>query len=325
MAHEEVAGARMAPQNLASKIAMLRKLFPDTDADRFAERIASIDTKPGSRRVIVHMHDHDRIDFEPENSRVRQFGVGHHAKGLAMALANSTMARFSQQPIEEWGRGQRPGSPAKFVGLSREEAETIASRWRERGYTEVSVSPGGVWVQVDEGAVLRDRDTEVHLHGKTTDEAIKALMTKAVKDWNGRIELIGSDDYKARAWAIAQEVGVIVIGYDPAELVGGKLPSEEFSPTLPVQRATSPLSDADTSTIIQQGAVASASSQGHPQPIEPQIVLTQTPVPAKPVSVETPAPAVIDPENVELSASLLKADDDEDDDFEPFSNSGPSM
>lgn len=226
---DEVAGARQAPpQNLETKIALVRRLFPKVDAEPLAAKIASIDeAKDG--RVILHFHEDDRLDVEPQKERVRQFGFGAQAKALGMAIADSTLARFFQHPDDDWGRAKSPSKPIKLAPLTRAECQAIAEKWQATGFTDISISKRGVLVEIESRSWLLDRGDEAMLQGDTSDKAITALMLKASRDWNNRIELIGTEDYKARAWKIAQATGVTVVGYEPpASLeIGGKNPHAE--------------------------------------------------------------------------------------------------
>ena len=323
---DEVLGARKVTQDRESKIELLRRLFPQVDTTQYAERIASVDVRSDGSRVIIHFHDDDRLDVEPKKQRVRQFGIGDHAKALAMALADSTLTRFFQHPDDDWGRGKSPASAVKLAVMSRQHADIIADRWRERGYSEVTVSPRGVLVEVDEGAWLRDRDTEAHLHGKTTDAAIKALMLKAAMDWNGRIELIGTEEYKARAWAIAQEVGVTVVGYEPPEvqLDGGRNPTEQPRPEAKGEEpVTSAPPEPKTVEKIQPSA----------EPLKPDNAAEIAhPVPKKPLKASTtiispPGSTIVRTEASKAASfeALLKASNDDDYDVAPFNDDGPSI
>lgn len=226
------AGAKQAEkQDRQSKVDYLKRMFPKIDASKYADLIANIDAS--GEKVTIHFHEGSRVKIDEEEKEVRQFGIGDHAKALAWAIADSTLLRFFAHPDDDWGRAKRPGGAVKLSPLSRDECDRLVEAWKARGFENASPSPRGVWVEVDTLSTLLDRGNEAFLRGSVTDNAILALMMKASQEWDGRIELIGSDDYKLQAWKIAQEVGVTVVGYEPppeALANGARKPSDEPAP-----------------------------------------------------------------------------------------------
>lgn len=316
-------GARkVSPQDTETKIGLIKRLFPKVDskfADNIADKIASIDVKENSGRVILHFHEEDRVDFDPTGERVRQFGIGAHAKALAMAIADSTLARFFQHPDDDWGRAKKPSSAVKLSVMSREDCDIIADAWQQRGFENVSSSPRGVLVEISAVSWLLDRGNEAMLRGQTTEDAIVALMMKASADWGGRIELIGSDDYKLQAWQIAQQVGVTVVGYEPPEAVlnGGRNPNQLAQP----DQKSQPEPKADES--IQAEAQPSLNAQN----VEKNAKTAQNSVATTSASVVS----VIGLQNDTLSSAkgldfsaLLNAANDDTYDIDPFNDDSPS-
>lgn len=310
---KEHPGARQAPpQDLKTKLDLIRKHFPKVDPAPFADKLASIDEgKDG--RVILHFHEEDRIDVEPKKGSVRQFGVGAAAKALGQALADSTLARFFQHPDDDWGRAKSPSKPIKLAPLTRAECEGLAAKWQETGFDDVSISKRGVLVQVDTASYLRDRGDEAILEGQPSEKAIVALMVKAERDWGGRIELIGTDEYKAQAWKIAQQYGVTVVGYEPPIEVelGGRDPGTSHAPK-----------PEDVAKVDESGNVERKSSNVEKQSSERSRV--------EPSSYKTVVPKILAaPSTIKSAPSLVMVDilsaaNDDTYDIEPFNDDSPS-
>lgn len=240
---EEKAGARRAPpQDVDAKIAIIRRHFPTIDAMELAGRLISIDeAKDG--RILLHFQEDDRLDVDAREGLVRQFGLGARAKAFGQVIAGSLRVAFSQHADDEWGRAKDASKPIRLAPLTRQECQAIAEKWKDSDLNEISLSKNGVIVQINATSWLVDRGNEAMLHGATSDEAIRVLMMKAQRDWNNRIELIGTDEYKARAWKIAQEEGVTVVGYMPPgePINGGKRPQTE--PKQPAKASMGETSD----------------------------------------------------------------------------------
>src|SRR5690606_11183079 len=103
--------------------------------------------------------------------------------------------------LEESIRVGKKGHRQKHIPASMPDAqaESIADRWRSRGYTDVTESPDGVYVRIG-GTKLQGLGNEVRIHGKVTEPALRAMLAKAADEWGSEIEITGSKGFKDALW-----------------------------------------------------------------------------------------------------------------------------
>lgn len=201
-----------------TKVELLRNRFPDLDLDLddAASALHMVDVSKTDRTRILTTGG-GWVEVDHGGGAIRQYGKRDPAAAdLARRLAD---ALGWEQDTVEWlplalrvarGPAQSPPTP--------EQTRSLAERWRERGYTDVSEARDGVWVSLG-SARLQDTGNRVTVHGRVNDDALRALAGKAKEEWGGRMEIWGPDDFKARAWLEAQRQGVEVTNYAPPKHV----------------------------------------------------------------------------------------------------------
>lgn len=225
-------------QDRTSKIKALRAAFPKIDFANYIDDIASVDR--WGHQVNIHFFGGGHVKADSEKKSVLHFGFAERAKQFARSLAEGVVWSFVNIEGEPEGRARNAGSPARFTPLTQEESERIAAAWFARGVQQISPTPIGVWIELGENTRMLDRGSEAFVYGKVSEDALAALMVKAKEDWNGRIELMGSDAFKLQAWEYAQAAGIVVIGYEPPadalvngvkSAPGNRAPSPASAPT----------------------------------------------------------------------------------------------
>ncbi|WP_146214607.1 MobA/MobL family protein [Azospirillum thermophilum] len=199
-----------------TKVELLRHRFPDLDLADAASALHMVDVSKADRTRILTTGG-GWVEVDHGGGAIRQYGNRDLvAADLARRLAD---AQGWEQDTVEWlppalraGRGPAQSPPTP------EQRHSLAERWRERGYTDVTEARDGVWIGVG-AARLQDTGNRVTVHGRVNDDAIRALAGKAKEEWGGRMEIWGPDDFKARAWLEAQRQGVVVTNFEPPERV----------------------------------------------------------------------------------------------------------
>jgi hypothetical protein len=115
----------------------------------------------------------------------------------------ATIARSSHEPRQEH--------------LSEAQAEALARWWQDRGYS-ATAAPDGCWISAGSSRI-RDTGDQLEIHGPVSDDAIKALVTKAREAWGGGAVLTGpwSQADQDRVWLEAQRRGVVLEGCHPSD------------------------------------------------------------------------------------------------------------
>ncbi|MBN9074585.1 MAG: MobA/MobL family protein [Rhizobiales bacterium] len=207
---------------------LLRERFPGLrNAAGWAENLHFIDANtPGLIRIATKDGGH----LEIRGRLARVFGQ----RGQADALADALRAADDLDDIERLeelkslrrkGNGVRPKrDPDEVPQLPAEKVESIADKWRSRGFTKITEAPDGVWIEIGK-CRLQDLGDELRIHGPAaSDAAVRAMLSKAVDEWDSSLEVFGDRAFKDATWLEAQRQGVTV--YDQAT---GQLyePSEE--------------------------------------------------------------------------------------------------
>lgn len=107
-------------------------------------------------------------------------------------------------------------APEKLAFSSTEASELIAALV---GYGHdadtIREEEDSVWVKISPEATLQFQKGLITFHGEPTDDAIAAGLRHAQEAWNSKVHLHGSEDFKLRAWAMAQVAGIEVCNYTP--------------------------------------------------------------------------------------------------------------
>ena len=200
------------------KAQLMRKHLPE--ADYVADHLYMVDVKtPG--RTRVQMRDGGWLEVDHSARQATVYGPLGQADALAQAVIAAGHAEDinrlpEQAAIAKRGHKPRPRQQATPSGdipagykLPETAVESIADKWRSRGYSNVVEAPDGVYVTMGQ-ARIQDLGTEVRIHGKTSDPAINALLAKAADEWGGELEAYGSQEFKDKLWLEAQRQGIKV-------------------------------------------------------------------------------------------------------------------
>jgi hypothetical protein len=191
------------------KAKLLSGRFPDAAADIDAQQLYMVDVKDPK---IARLQTRDGGWLEVEGRQVRTYGPQGYANEIAIKLEKAGYAddiEHLEESVRVGKKNRRP-RPAALLDI---EAESIADKWRSRGYTDVQESLDGVYVRIGQ-ARLQDLGDEVRLHGKPSEAALRAMVAKSTDEWGSEIEVTGSKSFKDALWLEAQRQGVRV--YDSA-------------------------------------------------------------------------------------------------------------
>jgi hypothetical protein len=195
------------------KTKLMSERFPDADLSGHASNLYQIDTRNPSLTKI-RMRDGGWCEVDENGRTVRVYGPQGSADELAQRLLDSGYAdKLDRLRVEQ--EYKKAGAPKTPKTIPADEAERLAERWRERGFTKVDVMPDGAWVTIGTTRIQDLGDT-LRIHGKPSDAACAAMVEKAVDEWGSECEVRGSQAFKDSIWLAAQRRGVTV--YD--ELTG---------------------------------------------------------------------------------------------------------
>jgi len=193
------------------------------------------------RKTRIQMRDGGWVEIE--NRKATVCGPQGMADKLGAAIISADHADHIERLPEQAAitkRGQNPRQrqqatpsgdiPASYK-LPESVVESIADRWRSRGYTSVIESVDGCYIQIGQ-ARLQDLGTEVRIHGKASDPAINALLAKSLEEWGGELEAYGSHGFKDKLWLEAQRQGVKVFDqsgqpYEPSPAIRAQFEADK--------------------------------------------------------------------------------------------------
>ncbi|MBU1316215.1 MAG: MobA/MobL family protein [Alphaproteobacteria bacterium] len=189
------------------KATLLNRRFPDASSQIDAQKLYMVDTK---NPAIARIQTRDGGWVEVENRQIKTYGTKGYADEIAQKLEKAGYADHIER-LEESIRLGKKGSRKQHLpsAMPDAQAETIADKWRSRGYTDVQESPDGVYVRIGQSRI-QDLGDEVRLHGKPTEAALRAMVAKSADEWGSEIEVTGSKSFKDALWLEAQRQGVKV-------------------------------------------------------------------------------------------------------------------
>ncbi|WP_165816044.1 MobA/MobL family protein [Kumtagia ephedrae] len=200
------------------KTKLFQERFPDADLSGFADQLHQVDTR-NPRTTKIRMKDGGWIDVDAAGRTIKVYGPTGTADELAQRVVEADYADYIDR-LEITQRLQKQGAtPRKTVPAA--EVETIADRWRSRGYTNISEAPDGVWVTIG-NTRIQDLGDELRIHGKPTEAATRAMVEKAIDEWSSELEVFGTQEFKDAVWLDSARRGVTV--YD-------KLTGELYQPS----------------------------------------------------------------------------------------------
>ncbi|PRD44380.1 hypothetical protein C5748_07315 [Phyllobacterium phragmitis] len=238
------------------KRGLLADRFPDArgiDADK----LYMIDV---ARPHIARIQTRDGGWVEVEGRRIRTYGKYGYADEVAKAIFDADYADDIER-LEELKSLQRRGSGMRqrrrrneVPAVPAAQVESLADRWRSRGYHQVTEAPDGVWVTIG-SCRLQDLGDEIRVHGPSaSDAAVRALVEKAAAEWGSEVEVFGDRAFKDSCWLEAQRQGVQVYDQSTGELYQ---PSEEVRRKFEADRARARDEDEEMDEIKRRKAIAS--------------------------------------------------------------------
>lgn len=139
--------------------------------------------------------------LELENKKITLYGDSLYADQFADEVVKKGLA-LEKERYEE--TASFSSKSLKNPELSQEQVESLADRWRSRGYTDIVETDGGVWLTVGQSRLF-DSGADVKIFGTATPDAVNALLVKAADEWNGEIELFGTREFKDKVYLEAQQ------------------------------------------------------------------------------------------------------------------------
>lgn len=201
---------------------LLRERLPDMDLGPYKEELYMVDVRHQGR-TRVQMRDDSWVEIDHKAERIKTWGpVNGAAAGFARNAA--TAQQWEDDTISHLEPSARARGPGRR--LYADAAKALADRWRERGYTDVSVARDGVWVGVGPSRI-HDEGNRLTVHGPATDDAIRALCDKCQHDWNGKMQIWGDPDFCARTWLEASRRGLEIVGYEPPRHIREQFEAEQ--------------------------------------------------------------------------------------------------
>ncbi|RWC46101.1 MAG: hypothetical protein EOS55_18295 [Mesorhizobium sp.] len=239
------------------KARLLSTRFPDLlDAAGWSQHLHFVDT---SNPALVKLATRDGGHIEIAGRRVKVYGQRGHADALAAALDAAGDADEVER-LEELKSIQRKGSGLRqrrkrdeVPSLPADKVESLADRWRSRGYTQIQECPDGVFVTIGR-CRIQDLGDELRIHGPAASEAaVRAMVEKAVAEWRSEIEVFGDKAFKDAAWVEAQRQGVTVYDQATGELYR---PSEDVRKVFEADRSRTRAEGDEMNAIRNQKAIA---------------------------------------------------------------------
>ncbi|MGB3540064.1 MAG: MobA/MobL family protein [Mesorhizobium sp.] len=210
---------------------LLRERFPDLkNVAGWAEQLHFVDT---SNPAVTKIATVDGGHIEIRGRFAKVYGSEGKADELAAALHTADDLDDIER-LEELKSLQRKGSgirqrrnPDEVPTLPAGKVESLADRWRSRGYHRITESPDGVWIEIGK-CRIQDLGDELRIHGPVaSDAAVRAMVEKAAAEWSSEVEIFGSKEFKDACWLEAQRQGVKV--YDQTT-------GEEYQPSAELRK-----------------------------------------------------------------------------------------
>lgn len=240
------------------KASILQRRFPDlADPDGWTEGLHFVDTRdPALTKIATRDGGH----IEVAGRRLKVYGERGHADALAAALGAAGYADDIER-LEELKTIQRKNSALRQRRTRGEETprlppdrlESLADRWRSRGYHKITEAPDGVWITIG-NCRIQDLGDELRIHGPAaSDAAVRAMVEKATAEWGSEMEIYGDKAFKDAAWIEAQRQGVAVFDQATGQLYE---PSEDVKKRFEADHKRARSEEEEIGTIRNHKAVA---------------------------------------------------------------------
>ncbi|TPM33558.1 hypothetical protein FJ955_02070 [Mesorhizobium sp. B2-2-2] len=196
------------------KTKLFAEKFPDADFKDLADQLYQVDTK-NPRLTKIRMRDGGWCEVDGAGRTVKVYGSHGTADDLAQRVVDADYADHIQR-LEVTQQFQKAGATGRKA-VPADEVESIADKWRSRGYTNISEMPDGVWITIGNTRVQDLGDT-LRVHGHPSDAAVRAMVEKAVEEWDSSMEVFGSTEFKDAVWLEAQRHGATVYDKNTGQL-----------------------------------------------------------------------------------------------------------
>ncbi|MCB8822296.1 LPD7 domain-containing protein [Microvirga rosea] len=170
---------------------------------------------PSQRTSRIMLRDGGWVEIDEAAGVVRAWGPRGRSDALAAALAAS--GNWGTKRLTRTATIAKNSHERRQERLSEAQAEALARWWQDRGYS-ATAAPDGCWISAGSSRI-RDTGDQLEIHGPVSDDAIKALVTKAREAWGGGAVLTGpwSQADQDRVWLEAQRQGVVLEGCHPSD------------------------------------------------------------------------------------------------------------
>jgi MobA/MobL family/Large polyvalent protein-associated domain 7 len=214
------------------KSRLFAQRFPDAASADIGEKLHMIDTRSPS---VTRVQTRDGGWIEVESRQIKTYGKRGFADQLARQLYEADYGDHIER-LEETAAISKRGLklrkshhleddiPEEPQAAPASIIETIADRWRSRGYTDVSEALDGVYVRIG-SCRIQDLGDELRVHGKPSDPAIQAIVEKGMAEWGAEFEVYGEKSFKDAVWLEAARRGAKLIDditgrpYEPAAAI----------------------------------------------------------------------------------------------------------
>lgn len=234
---------------------LLADRFPDAANMIDSEKLHMIDIKQkGMTRVQTR--DGGWMEINHATGGIRVWGQPGYADEVARAIHNTAHANSLERLEEMQAVGRKGGIQPRRKGPVPEQdfakVESLADRWRSRGFTNVTEAVDGCWVHVG-SCKIQDLGNQVKIHGRVNEDAVRAMLLKAADEWGAETEVFGTREFKDQVWIEAQRMGIKVYDQSTGELYE---PSPDVKKAFEVDRKKVAEASADLETARDQRDIA---------------------------------------------------------------------
>lgn len=198
----------------------------------------------GDDKVAVYFTDGSTCEINPDKEKIFVYGQASVARKFADLAAElyfpwganenavneveGSLRESGKKPllkVVEAGNKEPSEKEAEAVGpKSRDNSSydmsVVAKAWRSAGFSDVESAADVVVVSIGRRRKLKDFGSSVEVFGKGKEKDIaKALIRKAMIDWDGVIRVDGPQKLKDACWLEAQRRGATVVDYEPSAAV----------------------------------------------------------------------------------------------------------
>lgn len=286
----------------------------------------------GDDKLAVYFTDGSTCEINPGKHKMFVYGQNSIARKFADLAAELYFPwGADENAVEESAKlsarasGKKPhlkvvsaGNESNVMSETHPKAETVsrdkgnydmnqvANTWRSAGFSNVEAAADVITISIGRRRMLKDFGGAVEVYGKGKDREIaKAIIRKALIDWDGVVRVEGSKKLQEACWLEAQRRGATMVDFEPSpslqsrwnleERVRSRLPKRDTSiehvasasdgrPSISTsaEPASEPVSEAP---IAEAPLASEAQSESAPQP-EPENEAEVIPIAPKPAAAQ---------------------------------------